>query len=104
MSQREAFVILIHTFNPFSISEVAVGQAFFSLGKANAGVTDLFKRVKPEYADLVVDIGTAIEFDDPEDGNYPDVRRRMTPSGRVAYMWHTEEGRGELSVHRIAIE
>lgn len=97
-------MILIHTFNPESISEVTVGQAFHSLEKANEAVAELFHRVKPEYTDVVIDIGTASAFVDGEDDAYPVVRRRITPSGRVAYLWHTEEGRGELSVHKIVIE
>lgn len=96
-------MILVHTFNPESISEVTVGQAFHSLEKANEAVADLFRRVKPGFVDIVIDIGVANEFDEGGD-TYPDVRRRMTASGRAAYLWHTEEGRGELSVHRIIIE
>lgn len=96
-------MILIHTFNPESISEVTVGQAFHSLEKANEGVAELFQRVKPEFVDIVIDIGTASAFDDGADV-YPDVQKRVTRSGRAAYLWHTEEGRGELSVHKIAIE
>ncbi|KAF2159045.1 hypothetical protein M409DRAFT_30465 [Zasmidium cellare ATCC 36951] len=100
---HEAYVILVHTFNPESISEVTVGQAFHSLEKANEGVANLFRRVKPEFVDIVIDIGVANEFDEGGD-TYPDVRRRVTSSGRAAYLWHTEEGRGELNVHRILIE